>query len=131
MIFVDTSAFYALADAGDPHHPDARRLLSALLEEEEGLFTHNYVLIETIALVQNRMGTEAALQVADSADAFEIEWVDRALHESALRAMKRARRRKISFVDQVSFLLMRSRGIDRAFAFDRDFRREGFREYSA
>jgi predicted nucleic acid-binding protein len=76
------------------------------------------------------MGTEAALQVAGSAAAFEIEWVDRALHESALRAMKRTRRRKVSFVDQVSFLVMRSRGIDEVFSFDRDFRREGFREYS-
>ena len=131
MIFVDTSAFYALADAGDPHHADARRLLSALLEKEEGLFTHNYILVESIALIQRRMGTETALQVADSAEAFEIEWVDRALHDSALRAMKRVRRRKISFVDQISFLLLRSRGIDKAFSFDRDFRREGFREYSA
>jgi predicted nucleic acid-binding protein len=131
LIFVDTSAFYALSDTGDPHHADARRLLSALLEKEEGLFSHTYVLVESIALIQRRMGTEAALQVADSAEAFEIEWVDRALHDSALRAMKRVRRRKISFVDQVSFLLMRSRGIDKAFSFDRDFRREGFREYSA
>lgn len=131
MIFVDTSAFYALADAGDPHHADARRLFSALLQREEGLLTHNYVLVESIALIQRRMGTEAALQVADSADAFEIEWVDRALHDSAIRAMKRVRRRKISFVDQISFLLMRSRGIDKAFSFDRDFRREGFREYSS
>jgi predicted nucleic acid-binding protein len=129
LIFVDTSAFYALADAGDPHHSDARRFLSALLEREEEFFTHNYVLVETMALIQNRMGAEAALQFAASAAAFEIEWVDRALHESALRAMKRARRRKVSFVDQVSLLVMRSRGIGEVFAFDRDFRREGFREY--
>jgi uncharacterized protein len=131
LIFVDTSALYALADAGDPHHADARRLLSALLRTEEGLLTHNYVLVESIALIQNRMGTEAALQVADGAEAFEVEWVNRDLHDSALRAMKRARGRKISFVDQVSFLLMRSRGIDEAFSFDRDFRRQGFREFSA
>ena len=130
MIFVDTSAFYALADAGDPHHPDARRLLTALLEKEEGLITHNYVLVETIALIQHRMGAEAALRFADSAAAFEIEWVDRALHEGALRAMKSTRRRKVSFVDQVSFRVMRSRGIGEVFAFDRDFRKEGFREYS-
>lgn len=128
---MDTSAFYALADADDPNHADARRLLLALLESEEGLFTHNYVLVESIALIQRRMGLEAALQVADSVAAFEMEWVDRALHDSALRAMKRARRRKISFVDQISFLLMRSRGIEKAFCFDRDFRREGFAAYSA
>jgi predicted nucleic acid-binding protein len=130
LIFVDTSAFYALADAGDPHHSDARRLLTALLEKEEGLITHNYVLVETIALIQHRMGAEAAVRFADSAAAFEIEWVDRALHEGALRAMKGTRRGKVSFVDQVSFLVMRSRGLGEVFAFDRDFRREGFREYS-
>jgi predicted nucleic acid-binding protein len=36
LIFVDTSAFYALADAGDPHHANARRLLSALLLRRQG-----------------------------------------------------------------------------------------------
>jgi predicted nucleic acid-binding protein len=130
LIFVDTSAFYALADAGDPRHSEARRFLSALLERGEGLFTHNYVLLETIALLQSRMGTEAALRFAASSAAFEIDWVDRALHESALRAMKGSRRRKVSFVDQVSFLLMRARAIREVFSFDRDFRREGFREFS-
>ncbi len=33
------------------------------------------------------------------------------------------------FLDQVSFLVMRGRGLDAALAFDRDFEVEGFRLY--
>ena len=33
----------------------------------------------------------------------------------------------LSVVDQVSFLVMRARQVEEAFAFDRDFRLEGFR----
>ncbi len=38
-----------------------------------------------------------------------------------------AARSGVSFVDRVSFELMRRERIDAAFAFDRDFVREGFR----
>ena len=38
-----------------------------------------------------------------------------------------ALRRRLSFVDWVSFVLMREAGLEQAFAFDRDFAAEGFR----
>ena len=130
MIFVDTSAIYALADSADPKHVEARRLLSGLVETSEILLTHNYVLVESIALIQSRLGASAALKMATSADAFDVEWVDRSLHEKAVLELRRSAKRGISLVDQVSFLLMRGRRIETAFAFDRDFVREGFRQYS-
>jgi predicted nucleic acid-binding protein len=37
-----------------------------------------------------------------------------------------APRRRVSLVDWASFELMRRRGIERAFAFDRDFSTQGF-----
>jgi predicted nucleic acid-binding protein len=128
---VDTSALYALADRADPNHGEARRLFSALLRSAEGLVTHNYVLVESIALIQNRIGTSAALALARTADNFEVEWVDKTLHHEAIRALARSPKRRISLVDQVSFLVMRSRDIESALAFDKDFVREGFRQYSA
>lgn len=130
MIFVDTSAIYALADSADPKHVEARRLLSGLVETSEILLTHNYVLVESIALIQSRLGASAALKMATSADAFDVEWVDRSLHEKAVLELRSSAKRGISLVDQVSFLLMRGRRIETAFAFDRDFVREGFRQYS-
>jgi len=129
MILVDTSALYALADQGDPHHAEARARLHAALEAREPLLTHNYVLVEAMALIQHRLGLPAALKLARSAQAFEIEWVDQSLHEEAVERLARAPRRSVSLVDQVSFLIMRARGVTAALAFDQDFRDEGFRLY--
>jgi len=128
---VDTSALYALADRADPNHGEARHRLSAVLRGEEALLTHNYVLVESIALIQNRIGIDAALELARTADNFEVEWVDTKLYHQAIRALARSPKRRISLVDQVSFLVMRSRDIEVALAFDQDFVREGFRQYSA
>ena len=125
MIFVDTSALYALADAADQNHEKARRILEELLDGDEILLTHSYVLVESIALVQHRLGTDAALRLAESRG-FEVEWVDAARHAETVRALGTRRRRRVSFVDLVSFGVMRARGIEKAFAFDEDFEREGF-----
>ena len=127
MIFLDTSAIYAMADRGDPRHQRAKERFQALLEAGDGVLTHNYVLVEAMALIQHRLGVVAALKFAHSASAFEIEWVDRARHAAAVRRLAAASRRRVSLVDHVSFIVMRSRGVDTALAFDPDFEAEGFR----
>lgn len=127
MIFLDTSAIYALADRSDPVHGVARQRFEALLRGGEEVFTHNYVLLESMALLQGRLGLRAALNLAEDTRAFEIEWVDGATHHEAVRHLARSGRREISLVDQVSFLLMRRQGIQVALAFDRHFAEEGFR----
>ncbi len=104
--------------------------LDRLLQSGERLLTHNYVLVESLALLQHRLGAAAAVKLAESASGFEIIWVDRRLHEEAARRLARAGKRRVSFVDHVSFLVMKSRGIEEALAFDPDFSSEGFRLYS-
>lgn len=56
----------------------------------------------------------------------EIVWVDREMHAAAVSALLAAIRRRVSLVDWVSFEVMRRRGIETAFAFDRDFAVQGF-----
>ena len=53
-------------------------------------------------------------------------FVDEDLHRAAVTALLAGVRRRVSLVDWVSFELMRRRRIERAFAFDRDFERQGF-----
>ena len=130
MIFVDTSAVFALASARDLKHYAARRQFDALLRTRRRLLTHNYVLSESMALLRGRLGWEAALAFASEARAFEVEWVDESLHDTAVAALRTAPR-TVSLVDQMSFLVMRRRGIDEAFAFDRHFSAAGFRLYDA
>ena len=129
MIFLDTSAIYALADRDDPHHQQAKGLFQDILNSEEGILTHNYILVESLALIQFRLGLDAALKLAQSASAFEIVWIDTAIHQEAVRQLESGRRQS-SLVDQVSFAIMRSHKLDRALAFERNFELEGFRIYS-
>jgi len=126
MIFLDTSAIYALADRRDPHHDLAKERFQALLDVGEEVLTHNYVLVEAMALVQSRLGLEAAVRLAEDCRAFRVEWVDEATHEEAIRRLARSAKRRVSLVDQVSFLVMRRRGVRVALAFDSDFEEVGF-----
>jgi predicted nucleic acid-binding protein len=126
VIFVDTSAIYAWTDAADANHRRAAARLEQLLESHEDLLTHNYVLLESLALVQARLGMRAATKLANDTSAFVIEWIDDDLHDAGIKQWQRSARRQVSLVDHISFLVMRRRHVEIAFAFDPDFTGEGF-----
>ena len=130
MIFLDTSAIYAWADAGDANHRAAVRRLSAILERREELLTHNYVLVESMALLQARLGLVAATKLAADSKAFVIEWVDEELHASGISELEASKRRQVSLVDHISFLVMKRRHLATAFAFDPDFALAGFQLFN-
>ena len=91
------------------------------------MVTHSYVLVEATALVQRRLGIAAVRDLTGALlSAVETKWVDRELHEAALGALLAAGRRGVSRVDWTSFEMMRRLGIERAFALDVDFERQGF-----
>jgi predicted nucleic acid-binding protein len=127
VTFLDTSAIYAWADTADPNHRAAVRLLQTILDSREDLLTHNYVLVESIALLQARLGLAAAIKLAKDSTAFVIEWVDDELHAQGVRELERSRKRHVSLVDHISFLVMKRRQVTTAFAFDPDFDAAGFR----
>jgi predicted nucleic acid-binding protein len=124
---VDTSALFALLDADDANHERARAHLAAVLADGEALLTHEYVLVETIALVQRRLGLGPLRRFLDDLlPSIEVAWVDEALHVEAREALLAADQRGVSLVDRVSFLVMRRHGVRRAFTFDADFAAAGF-----
>jgi predicted nucleic acid-binding protein len=126
MIFLDTSAIYAMADKSDPNHSAACEKFDLALVEGERFVSHNYVLVESVALLQSRLGLQVALLFLEEAKAFEIEWVDEALHEEARTELERIGKRQVSFVDCLSFVVMRRKGVETALAFDPDFAEQGF-----
>jgi len=129
IVFVDTSALYALLDADDENHPTASRRWRALLEREATLVTSNYVVVETCALVQHRLGLPALRALRDDLlPVVRVEWIEREEHDAALSAVLAAMRRDLSFVDCSSFEMARRLGIKSGFAFDRHFREQGLRQ---
>ncbi|HVT47253.1 MAG TPA: PIN domain-containing protein [Vicinamibacterales bacterium] len=127
MIFVDTSALYAVLDRDDENHAAAKHTWSDVLGTEAPLLVTNYILVETTALVQHRLGLEAVrVLCADILPALETHWVTDADHAHAQNALLAADRHKLSLVDCSSFHVMRGRGVRKAFAFDPHFREQGF-----
>ena len=57
-VFVDTGAFYAALNRKDAHHQEAVQLFTRAVEEEWQVFTSNFVVAETHALILTRLGRE-------------------------------------------------------------------------
>jgi predicted nucleic acid-binding protein len=127
IVFADTSAIYAVLDHDDGNHRSASKAWERLLTESAVLLTSNYVLLETSALVQHRLGMVAFRALCeDVSPILTIEWVSENTHKAAVEATLTASRKKLSLVDCVSFQLMRAAGVRVAFCFDRHFREQGF-----
>ena len=125
-VFVDTSALYALLVRGDDNHQPA--LETALLLQTTGasLATSSFVVLETVSLLQARVGVDAARAFyLDMLPLIEIVWIDSGLLDRAMRALLAASSRRISLTDWTSITLMQERGWPQAFAFDEDFARQG------
>ncbi len=126
-LFVDTSALIALLDADDAEHDPARDFLSSLQGPATRLVTHDYVLVETTALVQRRLGMGLVHRLYERlVPALTVMSVTAATRDRAVAALLAADRRSVSLVDWVSFETMRREELDAAFAFDDDFTRQGF-----
>ncbi len=127
MTFIDTSALYAVLDRDDDHHEAARATWERLLRSSATLFTHNYVLIETSALAQHRLGLPALGAIEEVLiPVLRVQWITQAHHSTAVAMVLTAQRKKLSIVDCASFLIMREQGISEAFTFDKHFAEQGF-----
>ena len=130
MIFVDTSAWLAVADPKDDHHEAAVAEHRELIAGRRGrLITSDYVIDETLTLVRGRLGGSAAGTFAKSLAAsrsVQIVWVGQQHYEPALSLFLSQRGTAWSFTDCTSFVLMRELSVPTAFAFDNDFTEAGF-----
>ena len=124
---VDTSALIIIMNRNDDDHLLAQQVWNRLIYEEASLICTSYVLLETLALIQNRLGMTAVKDFQESiVPLLHIEWVDESLHEAGMAALLTANRRQLSLVDCLSFVTARRLGINTVFAFDQHFTEQGF-----
>lgn len=128
-VFVDTSAWYAVADSGDANHEVGARVFAGLIGERARLLTTNHVVGETYTLLRVRLGGTAAhaflRSIRASGQAQRVfvppEW-EGAAEELLLHYVDQ----DFSYVDATSFVTMRRLSIQDAFTFDRHFSVAGF-----
>lgn len=126
-VFIDTSAFYAIIDRSDLFHEPSGEAWSLLLQTERCLITSNYVILETTALLQNRIGQKAALIFNnDILRVVDVHWITQIIHESSIELWKNQGRRNLSLVDCSSFILMGQTQCSEAFSMDKHFTDQGY-----
>lgn len=131
MIFLDTSGVLALADNSDVFHDKALQMFEIARETEDTILLHNYVIVESAALLQRKLSSSSSMRFLKEANLFNIHWVESALHSQAIEYMHKYGTSKLSFVDVVSFLVMRSNGITNYIGFDKHFLEAGFTQYGS
>ena len=93
---------------------------------------HSYAIVEATAPIQSRLGMQPLRLMHERiVPTLETRWIDPETHGAAVTALLAADARRVSFVDRVSFEVMRRDGIEAAFAFDKDFGSQGFRTIPA
>jgi predicted nucleic acid-binding protein len=123
----DTSFWVALAAARDRHHIEAVALWD---HEHEPVLVTNHVAGETWTFLGRRAGHDAAMAALAvfRSERVLLAHVDARQEAEAWKWLERHDERPYSFVDATSFVVMRSRRIREALAFDGDFTAAGFRE---
>jgi uncharacterized protein len=126
-VFADTSGLLALLNMADNAHARAERAFGTLRARQSPLLSTSYVLVETYALLGRRLGLAAVRSFrADFAPLIDVVWVDETLHNAGVDMLLDRRKRLLSLVDAVSFIVMHQSGVTEAFAIDPHFEQEGF-----
>lgn len=132
MLFVDTSAFLALANEKDNNHISAVRFLEDIKNGNVGIrkiITSDYIIDETLTRIRYSVGHRQAVEWGKdilASNVVERLDVDEEIFGLAWELFETYDDKRLSFTDCTSFAIMKKRGIENVFSFDGDFGRLGF-----
>ena len=129
-LFIDASAWVALAHTKDQDHEAAKETYSHAFQNYQKFVTTNLVIAETHAILRRRMGYAPAIQFLNALEkSLRVLYVYSAedLETAAKEILRKYKDQDFSYADAVSFALMKHRGITDVFTYDEHFRVMGFR----
>jgi predicted nucleic acid-binding protein len=126
-VFIDTSALLAILNETDQYHQPAKQTWIELVSSDSVIFSSNYVIVETTALLQHRFGIEALRLFENNIQpVIKLLWIDEPVHKLGMGILMAANRRNLSLVDCTSFEIMRQANLVNVFSFDPHFSEQGF-----
>lgn len=126
-VLLDTSAIFALLNSDDSHHKNAVSINQALIRRRVVLVLPNFLLAESHAILNKRLGPQAARAFLNAAvQEYEIEratledeWTAHALLQQTSRT------RDLSYFDAVAIAMAERLEIHEVFSFDSHFKLAG------
>ncbi len=133
MLFVDTSAFLALVNEKDKNHIAAARFLEDIKNGKtrvKKIITSDYIIDETLTRIRYAVGHKEAVEWGNdilASNVVEKIEVGKEIFELAWELFEKYEDKRLSFTDCTSFAIMKKIGAEKAFSFDDDFERIGFK----
>jgi len=131
-IFIDTSAWIAMAVARDQYHRKAASFYRKISKRNAILITSNYILLETYTRIRYDDGHRKAVSFhrivleATRTGRLRVEWVIPSIDQEAWKIFESYEDQDFSFVDCTSFVICRRLKVQEVFGFDEHFRTMGF-----
>jgi uncharacterized protein len=127
IVFADTSALFALMVRDDMMHVRAKKCFSYFAEHSVQLISSSFVLVETIALLQRRIGLDAVQDFhVRIVPLLDVLWVNAEWYARAFQRLSSHGKRDLSLVDCLSFEIMEARAVTMAYTYDKHFKENGF-----
>ena len=120
-VFVDTSAWYALAASDDASH---LRAVAVLREHSGRLVTTDHVLVETWFVARSRRDRASADALVSTVFDHDLAEVLTATPQDILHALRIGRLfgdQDFSMIDRTSWAVMERHGVKEAVSFDIDY----------
>jgi len=128
-IFVDTSAWVALADKDDSLHRDAASSYPSIFKNHKNLVTSNLIVAETYIILLKELRHKAAIEFLERIKASPRIlkfYSNENIETEAEGILEKYIDQDFSYTDAVSFTLMKRHKIKKAFCFDKHFVTAGF-----
>jgi predicted nucleic acid-binding protein len=128
-IFVDSSAWIALADKDDLHHKEAASSYPSIFRNHKTLVTSNLVVAETYIVLLKELRHKAAIEFLERIKASpRILKIcsNENIETEAEGILAKYMDQDFSYADAVSFVIMKRQKIRKAFCFDKHFVTAGF-----
>jgi len=132
IIFVDTSAHYALIDESDNNFRTAKNFIEFAEKNYISFFTSNFVVAETHALIlkKSALGYKVAKKFLEEMRRNNKlpERITTKDEERAFEIITKYSDKDFTCTDATSFALMERLGVTRVFTFDSHFSQYGFQK---
>lgn len=128
-LFIDSSAWIALADKDDLHHKEAASSYPSFFKNYKTLVTSNLVIAETYIVLLKELGHKAAIEFLERIKASpRILKIcsNENIETEAEGILVKYTDQDFSYADTVSFVIMKRQKIRKAFCFDKHFLTAGF-----
>jgi len=130
-VFLDTGYVLALELSNDQNHRAALKHWRSLLKTLPPLVTTSYVFDEVVTYFNSRGYHAKAVEVGNrllNSPSTRFVHVDEGLFMEGWRYFQKHKDKGYSLTDCISFLVMKSLGIETAFAFDQHFVQAGLKK---